>query len=76
MASSSQAAWSSTLRVSAVAVTRPVATSSTESRRPRVESPSMGALNAILVPSGDSEGHSTRSRTVRTVRAAKSPRTR
>src|SRR5262245_50052395 len=53
VALSSQAAWSSTLFVSASGVTRIVARSSVDSRQPFVGSPSIARLNASRVPSGE-----------------------
>jgi hypothetical protein len=74
--SSSQASWSSMLRVSGVGVSTPVRRSSTVNRHLRAVLAPDAFLNAIFVRSGDSDGHSTLSCTTVTWRADTLPRTR
>jgi hypothetical protein len=64
------------LRVSGSGVSTPLRRSSTVNRHLRAVLAPDAFLNAILVPSGDSDGHSTFSRSTVTWRAATLPRTR
>jgi len=64
------------LRVSGNAVSTPVRRSSTVNRHLRAVLAPEAFLNAIFVPSGDSDGHSTFSRSTAACRAATLPRTR